>query len=349
MPNLAALVEEIKTRPNQTVLSQWRDFLRIPIYWEQFCVNPITVVDLLRLVAHKRSFDVFETIYSDIKQNFGEFHAQVETNSQRFRSILVQLIKSKNIHFSQFIQYLTSHDQLKLMQGVVGVTDQSCRNVFHLAAIWSPNSGFFDLMNALKDDRGALSHLNQCDVDGKTPLYYFSLHCKDDGSIAAVMQLLCSIGIDFAVKHFFKKHCRTNHSGVSHSCFDVLSEARKQVFFKCLLADYFFVSDSRDSQIDYQSIIDEIELNNLSTVVQQLPALVKQHNLVESRLSALLEVLDQSKTSHSNDASTQKKQKWYDLFSVFDRSSLESPSMGCELINMRKDPEDPRSVVNFPS
>ncbi|HAG61308.1 MAG: hypothetical protein CMF55_06570 [Legionellales bacterium] len=349
MPNLAALVEDIQTLPDQTVLSKWKDFLRIPYYWEQFCVNPNIVVDLLRLVARNLSFEVFETIYSDIKQNFGAFHAQVETNSQRFRLILVQLIKSKYIHFSPFIQYLTSHDQLKLIQGVVGVTDQSCRNVFHLAAIWSPHSGFFDLMNALKDDRGALTHLDQCDAYGKTPLYYFSLQRKDDESIAAVMQLLSSIGIEFAKQHFFKKICPIDQPGVNHSCFDVLSEARQKVFFKCLLADYFFVSDSRDSHIDYQSIIDEIKLDNLSTVIQQLPALVKQHNLVEGRLRALLEVLGQSKTSHSNDASTQEKQKWYNLFSRFDRSSLESPSMGCELINMRKDPEDPNSVVSFPS
>ena len=78
----------------------------------------------------------------------------------------------------------------------------------------------------------------------------------------------------------------------------------------------------------------------------------KQHNLVEDTLRALLEVLDQSKTSYSNDVSTQEKQKWYGLFSVFDKSSLESPSMGCELVAMSKVSEnvseDPCSVVSFP-
>ena len=341
---------------DEVAMFVWRDFLSSPVasyYMEQLFASPDNVVDLLRLVACKRSFDIFKTIYLGIKQRYSAFDSQVEKNSQRFRSILVQLINSEYIdNFSLFIQYLTSHNQLKLIQGIVGVTDQSRRNVFHLAAIWSPNSGLFDLINAIKDDRGVLTHLNQCDAYGKTPLYYFSIQCKDDESIAAVMQLLCSIGIDFAIKHFFKKHCRTNHSGVSHSCFDVLSQMHQKAFFKCLLEDYFFVSDNRDSHIDYQSIIDEIELKNLSAVIQQLPALKKQHNLVESRLSALLEELSQSKICHSTDASTQKKCKWYDLFSVFDRSSLESPSAGCELTSMCKVSEnvsdDPRSVANFP-
>ena len=309
-------------RNDEMVLSVWQDFSINQYFFSLLCENPNQIVGLLGLIGHSTSFVVFETIYSDIKrQNYGSFHGQVETNPQRFRSILVQLINSECIdNFSSFIQYLTSHNQLKLIQGIVGVTDQSRRNVFHLAAIWSPHSGLFDLINAIKDDRSALTHLNQCDAYGKTPLYYFSIQCKDDESIAAVMQLLCSIGIDFAIKHFFKKHCRTNHSGVSHSCFDVLSQMHQKAFFKCLLEDYFFVSDNRDSHIDYQSIIDVIELKNLSAVIQQLPALKKQHNLVESRLSALLEELSQSKTS------TSAKRKYYHFFPSFNQFVFQSHS-----------------------
>ena len=197
-------------RDDEEVLSVWQSFLINHYFFSLLCEDSSQVAAILRLTAYSRSFDVFETIYSDIKrQNYAEFHGQVEANPQRFRSIVVQLIRSKyNHNFSLFIQYLKLHMQLDMLKAVVGDTDHLRRNVFHLAAGWNFDSGFFYLLNALIKDRGALNHLDQCDVYGKTPLYYFSLHCNNDGSMVGVMHLLCSIGIEFAIKHFVKKPAR---------------------------------------------------------------------------------------------------------------------------------------------
>ncbi|MBV53156.1 MAG: hypothetical protein CL816_03705 [Coxiellaceae bacterium] len=331
--NLVTLLHYLDTWPDKAELF-WEDFSSDSYCMEQFFSNPGNVIKLLKKVSLRQSFDVFKTIYLDIEKKNPIVLNRVIEDPKCFHSIVVYLIQSDDVgSFSLFIDYLKSKNQLNLIRDVVGYSNQSGCNIFHLAAQRSFCFGFYSLLNALRDDRGALSHFGRLDAHGNTPLYYFSYYCNDNKLLVDVMQLLCSTDV-----------------------VELLSKTHQKVLLEYILANYFFLDDKLNSAYDYEFIMSRVKVKSLSMVISQLPTLVKQHNLVESRLSALFDMLDQlsnNQTSSMCDSITlRKEKKWYDWFSMFHRRSEKSAISGFELTSMKSSmgqaqASDPTSVTAF--